>query len=65
MKTEKSWVAFGRVPLAAVMVPVKVPDALGVPVIAPPVPSVRPVGSEPEVTVKLIGVLPDAVQVWV
>jgi hypothetical protein len=37
----------------AVMTPEKVPTALGVPVIAPPLASVRPVGSAPEVTLKV------------
>ena len=64
MMMEKFWVATGKVPLAAVIVPLKVPNALGVPVIAPPEPSVRPVGRLPAVTVNVIGVLPDAVQVW-
>ena len=64
MTIEKFWVVFGRVPLAAVMVPLKVPVALGVPVIAPPEASVRPVGRAPAVTVKVIGVVPYAVQVW-
>ena len=64
MTTEKFCVAFGRVPLDAVMVPLKVPIAPGVPVIAPPELSVRPVGRAPDVTEKLTGVVPDAVQVW-
>ena len=63
MVIEKFCVAFGSVPLAAVIVPLNVPDASGVPVIIPPVPNVRPVGKVPALTVNVIGVLPDAVQV--
>jgi hypothetical protein len=37
----------------AVMTPLNVPAALGVPLIAPPLASVRPVGSAPEVTLKV------------
>ena len=61
---EKLCVALGSVPLAAVIVPLKVPVASGVPEITPPAPSIRPPGSAPALTVKVIGVLPDAVQVW-
>ena len=64
MTIEKSWVALGRVPLDAVMEPLKVPGALGVPEITPPGLSVRPAGRAPEVTVKVMGEVPDAVQVW-
>ncbi|MFO1529956.1 MAG: hypothetical protein U1F77_09565 [Kiritimatiellia bacterium] len=62
MTMEKAWVASGRVPLAAVMVPVKVPVVVGVPEITPPglmeSPSGRP-GAE-----KVMGVVPVAVTVW-
>jgi hypothetical protein len=60
---EKFWVAFGAVPFDAVIVPVKVPAAVGVPAIAPALLKVSPSGKAPEVTAKLIGVLPEAVQV--
>ena len=64
MAIEKPCVASGRVPLEAVIVPLNVPVAPGVPEITPPVPNVRPVGKAPPLTVKVMGVLPDAVQVW-
>ena len=64
MAIEKLCVALGRVPLVAVIVPLKVPVAPGVPEIVPPVPKVRPVGRAPALTEKVMGVLPDAVQVW-
>jgi len=63
MTIEKGWVAFGAVPLAAWIVPVKVPAALGVPEIAPPEASVSPVGRAPAETVKVLAGDPDAVQV--
>ena len=59
---ENPWLAFGRVPLVATIVPVNVPGAVGVPDIAPPEARVNPVGSAPEPTVKVMGVVPDAVQ---
>ena len=60
----KPCVASGKVPLDAVIVQLNVPVAPGVPEITPLVPKVRPVGKAPALTVKVIGVLPDAVQVW-
>ena len=63
MTIEKFWVALGSVPFDAVMVPVKEPVALGIPEITPPEANVRPVGRAPAVTVKVIGVVPDAVRV--
>ena len=64
MTMEKSCVASGAVPLDAVIVPLNVPVVPGVPEITPPVLSVRGGGRAPEDTVKVIGVVPDAVQVW-
>ena len=64
MVIEKLCVALGTVPLAEVIVPLKVPLAPGVPEITPPAPIVRPVGKAPALTEKVIGVLPDAVQLW-
>ena len=55
--------AFGRVPFAAVIVPGKVPATLGVPDITPAELNVSPVGRVPEVTAKVTGVVPDALQV--
>ena len=52
MTIEKPWVALPPA-FVAVMTPAKVPTALGVPLIAPPLASVRPVGSAPEVTLKV------------
>ena len=60
---ENGWVALGAVPLAAWMVPVKVPVTLGVPEITPLVLRLRPVGRLPALTVKVIGAVPDATQV--
>ena len=49
----------------AVMVKLKTPVAVGVPLIAPPAESDRPVGSEPSVTAKVNGpALPLAVTLW-
>ena len=64
MMMEKFCVALGRVPLNAVIVPLNVPAAFGVPKISPSELSVRLAGRAPEVTVKVMGVVPDAVQVW-
>ena len=63
MMIENAWVASGVVPLVAVIVPVKVPAALGVPEMAPPELSVRPVGNAPAVTVKVLAGYPEAVLV--
>jgi len=60
-KMEKAWVAFGAVPLAAVIVPENVPEAVGVPEMRPPELMVRPLGSPG--AVKVIGVVPLAVHV--
>ena len=49
----KFCVAAGPTPLLAVTVPVKVPTAVGVPEITPPVLRLSPVGNAPEVTVKV------------
>ncbi len=58
----KGWVALGRVPLAAVMVPLKVLAVVGVPEITPLLElMVRPVG-RPE-AVNVIGAVPVAVTV--
>ena len=63
MVIEKLWVAAGAVPLDAVMVPMKVPAAVGVPEITPPVLRVRPVGRAPAVTLKVMEAVPVAVTV--
>ena len=49
----KFCVAAGAVPFVAVTVPVKVPLAVGVPLIAPAPLSVSPAGSAPAVTLKV------------
>jgi len=64
MVIENPWVALGRVLLAAVMVPLKLPVAVGVPEMVPPVLRVRPVGRLPDVTVNVMGAEPEAVQMW-
>jgi hypothetical protein len=60
----KACVAFGATPLLAVTSPVYVPAAVGVPLSTPALVKVKPGGSEPEVTVKVIGAVPVAVYVW-
>jgi hypothetical protein len=57
----KPWVALGKVPFAAVIVPLNVPTAVGVPEITPAVLIANPVGRP--VAVKVIGAVPVAVQV--
>ncbi len=47
--------------MVAVTVPVKVPFAVGVPEMAPAALKVRPVGSAPAVTEKVMGAVPVAV----
>ena len=60
------WVALGRVPLAAWTVKLNVPAAVGVPLTRPLVAlRVRPAGSEPVMTLQVIGAVPVAVKVWV
>ena len=49
----KFWVAFGTTPFVAVTVPVKVPDAVGVPEITPAELIVKPVGKLPAVTLSV------------
>ena len=57
----KFCVAFAGIPLVAVTVPLYVPAAVGVPDNTPAVLKVRPVGSAPDVTAKVIVVVPVAV----
>ncbi len=64
MVIEKFWVALGRVPFAAVMVPVNKPAVVGVPEMTPPELSVSGGGKAPDVTENVIGALPVATQVW-
>ena len=61
MTMEKFCVAFGTVPLVAVIVPGNVPAVVGVPEMTPLVLIARPVGRP--VAVNPIGVVPVAVQV--
>ena len=57
------WVAFGNVPLAACTVKLNDPAAVGIPLRTPVVAlSVRPVGSVPEDTLQVMGVVPLAVK---
>ena len=49
----KFWVATGETPLLAVTVPVKTPDAVGVPLIAPVALRLNPVGKAPAVTLNV------------
>ena len=66
MTTVTAWVALGGVPLAAWMVKLNVPAAVGVPLSTPLVAlRVRPVGNVPVATLQVIGVVPVAVNVWV
>lgn len=57
----KFCVASGNVPLEAVTMPVYVPIDVGVPDNRPAAERVRPFGSEPDVTEKVIGAVPVAV----
>ena len=57
----KFCVATGAYPFDAVTVPVNVPTTDGVPDITPAVLRLRPVGSDPVVTAKVIGAFPVAV----
>ena len=53
MTMVKSCVALGSTPLLAVTVPVNVPATVGVPLITPALFMLRPVGSAPDVTLKV------------
>ena len=57
----KFCVAAVPMPLLAVTMPVKVPAAVGVPEITPPVLRLKPVGNAPEVTLKVGAGAPVAV----
>ena len=50
----------GRIPFEAVTVPLKAPTTVGVPEITPAVLRLRPVGSTPAVTAKVIVAVPVA-----
>ena len=63
MAIEKFWVAGVARPLDAVMVPVNVPAAVGVPEITPVELSDNPLGKLPAVTANVTGVVPITVQV--
>ena len=59
----KGWVALGSTPLAAVMVPLKVPAVVGVPEITPLLELIASPPGRPEAE-KVIGAVPVAVTVW-
>lgn len=61
MLIEKFCAELGNIPLAAVTVPVYRPDVVGVPDRTPADVRVRPGGSAPLVTEKVMGVAPVAV----
>ena len=56
----KFCVAAGENPFDAVTVPLNVPATVGVPDTTPAVLKLRPVGSAPDVTAKVIVAVPDA-----
>ena len=64
MVIENACEELGSVPFEAVIVPLNVPAAVGVPEIAPvALAKASPVGSAPVVTVNVIGAVPVAVTV--